>query len=135
MTRKIAGRNRFSLREKAVKRLPGQGYVPDMPYDLTGNHTVLYQLDGGALIGEAEPPGASKNHQYWPKEQLSGRPECLIEDDREQISIDYMDCDSQARNNKAASSPKHKVASNRARWQYSNPVERHRAELSQYSEL
>ena len=105
-----------------------------MPFDRIGNHTVLYQLDGDALIAEAEPLGAMKDHQHWPKEQLPGRPECLIEDDREQISIGYMDCDSQERNSKAESSPKHKVASSRGWRQYSDPIERHKAELSPCSE-
>ena len=123
------------MKEKVEKRLSGQEYVPDMPYDVVEIHTVSYQLDGDALIAESELLGALKDSQYWPNQQFSGRSECFIGDEIENIVIEYMDRDSEGRNNKPPSFLKYKLASARVKRQFSDPIERHKAVLSKCSEL
>lgn len=132
---KIIESSKLSLREKVERSLSGQKYVPDMPYEVIEIHTVSYRLDGDALIAESELLEALKGNQYWPKQQFSGRSECFIGDKIEHIVIEYMDRDSEERNNKAPSCVKYKLASTRVKRQYSDPIEKHKAVLSKCSEL
>ena len=126
---KIIESRRLSLREKVEKRLSGQEYLPDMPYEVAEIHTVSYQLAGDALIAESELLEALQENQYWPKQEFSGRSECFVGDELEETIIEFMDCDSEERNKNAPSVLKYKLAESQVKQKYSDPIEKHRAIL------
>ena len=132
---KIIDSSSLSLREKVERRMSGQEYISDMPYEVTEIHTVSYQLDGDALIAESELLKALQKNRYWPKQQFSGRSECFVGDEIEENIIEFMDRDSGKKNKNAPSALKYKLAESQVKRKYSDPIDKHRAVLEKCNQL
>ena len=121
------GESDLAWADKVRRRLNGQEYISDTPYDVERVHAVIYNYKGDALIAEREFLAFVESSKYQPKKYFSGWGECFRDDAVAADLRRLMDEDSSRRNAEAPDELRYKMCAIRIRQQ--DPIERHKAIL------
>ncbi|TQC96391.1 hypothetical protein FK216_11935 [Moraxellaceae bacterium AER2_44_116] len=120
----------LSLTEKLARMMRKEKYVSDFPYNYEKIHSVEYKYEGDALIAEKSILDIIKKYQYWPKEDFSGKSECVscdasdVDEFKKNI-IKHMDADSSEREKNAPNQLLYNMANNKTSIREQDKIKRH----------
>jgi hypothetical protein len=114
----------LDFREKIERMLEGEKYISDHPYETELLKYVSYTYEGDARIAERELLETNKSNSHLPKNWFSGAGECFTADEETiQLIENFMDEDSEKRNEAAPSELKYALAAYRVR--EDDPIKMH----------